>query len=59
MKDLFDKIIESILYEQNGLAHPHSQDVDKFIEMAFARGPNEDYPEEIDIVEPMNDNDND
>jgi uncharacterized protein YrrD len=35
------KIIESILYEQNGMKHPHSQDVDKFIEMAFARGPNE------------------
>jgi len=53
------KIIESILYEQNGLSHPHSQDVDKFIEMAFARGPNEDYLEENDTVEPINDNDND
>ena len=33
------KIIETVLYEQNGLSHPHSKDVDKFIEMAFKRGP--------------------
>jgi hypothetical protein len=50
------KIIESILYEQNGLSHPHSQDVDRFIEMAFTK---DDYHDPNNIIEPLNDNNND
>ena len=53
------KIIESILYEQNGLSHPHSQDVDRFIEMAFTKDTNDDYHDLNDINEPSNDNNND
>lgn len=29
------KILESILYKQNGVDHSHTESVDRFIEMAF------------------------
>ena len=29
------KILESILYKQNGVDHSHTKSVDRFIEMAF------------------------